>query len=87
MHIAKLKDIAHRLKLMGEQIANSMIITKVLMTHKLSTFCQPYGSQAIDIAIDILSAHEKVCANGRTYAGKSEGEAHNEGIQTHVAKG
>ncbi|XP_071646571.1 uncharacterized protein [Temnothorax longispinosus] len=31
-HIAELEDIAHRLKLMGEQIADSMIITKILMT-------------------------------------------------------
>lgn len=31
-HIAKLEDLAHRLKLMGEQIPDSMIITKILMT-------------------------------------------------------
>lgn len=31
-HIAKLEDIAHRLKLLGETIADSMIITKILMT-------------------------------------------------------
>lgn len=31
-HIAKLEDIAHRLKLMGETIADSIIITKILMT-------------------------------------------------------
>ena len=31
-HIAKLEDIAHRLKLMSEEISDSMIITKVLMT-------------------------------------------------------
>lgn len=33
-HIAKLEmpNIAHRLKLMGETIADSMIITKILMT-------------------------------------------------------
>lgn len=41
-HIAKLEDIAHRLKLMGETIVDSMIITKILMTLacRLSTFCQ-----------------------------------------------
>lgn len=31
-HIARLEDVAHRLKLMGETISDSMIITKVLMT-------------------------------------------------------
>lgn len=31
-YIAKLEDIAHRLKLMGETISDSMIITKILMT-------------------------------------------------------
>lgn len=31
-HIAKLEDIAHRLKLMGEEISDSMMITKILMT-------------------------------------------------------
>ncbi|KAL6419235.1 hypothetical protein ACFW04_011504 [Cataglyphis niger] len=31
-HIAKLEDIAHRLKLMGETIADFMVITKILMT-------------------------------------------------------
>lgn len=31
-YIAKLENIAHRLRLMGEQIPDSMIITKILMT-------------------------------------------------------
>lgn len=31
-HIAKLKDLAHRLQTLGEPIADSMIITKILMT-------------------------------------------------------
>lgn len=31
-HISKLEDLAHRLRNMGEQIPNSLIITKILMT-------------------------------------------------------
>lgn len=31
-HIAKLKDLAHRLHTLGEPIADSMIVTKILMT-------------------------------------------------------
>lgn len=32
MHISKLEDLAHILTNMGEQILNSMIMTKILMT-------------------------------------------------------
>jgi hypothetical protein len=31
-HISKLEDMAHRLRMMGENISDSMIITKILMT-------------------------------------------------------
>lgn len=31
-HIAKLKDLAHRFKALGEAIADSVVITKILMT-------------------------------------------------------
>ncbi|CAL1677481.1 unnamed protein product [Lasius platythorax] len=63
-HIAKLKDIAHRLKLMGEAIADSMIITKILMT-------LPAGYR------HFVSAWESASADGRTHTGKFEGKTHN----------
>lgn len=54
-HIAKLEDIAHRLKLMGEEISDSMMITKILMTlsesfkHFISAWeSAPAGERKLD---------------------------------------
>ena len=54
-HIAKLEDIAHRLKLMGEEISDSMMITKILMTlpeyfrHFVSAWeSAPAGERTLD---------------------------------------
>lgn len=35
-HIAKIKDLAHRLSMLGETVSNGMIMTKILMTFPLS---------------------------------------------------
>ena len=54
-HIAKLEDTAHRLKLMGEEISDSMMITKILMTlpenfrHFVSAWeSAPAGERTLD---------------------------------------
>lgn len=47
LYIAKLKDIAHKLEVMGEKVSDNMIITKILMTllHRgsLSSFRERMG--------------------------------------------
>lgn len=42
-YIAKLKDIAHKLEVMGEKVFDNMIITKILMTSQLSSFRKRMG--------------------------------------------
>lgn len=53
IHIAKIKDLAHRIELLGERISDNMIITKILMTLP-------------SIYVHFISAWESTSANERT---------------------
>ncbi|XP_046145768.1 uncharacterized protein LOC123989134 [Osmia bicornis bicornis] len=64
-HIAKLKDLAFRLQTLGEPIADSMIMTKILMTlpasygHFITAWqSTPAGERTLDNLIERLIAEE-----------------------------
>lgn len=49
-HIAKIQDLAHRLKALGESISSSSIMTKILMTlpPTFAHFCTAWESTSVD---------------------------------------
>lgn len=91
-HIAKLEDLAHRLKTLGEQIPDSMIITKILMTlpstynHFVSAWeSTQRDERTLTNLISRLTIEETRLNNQGKSEEKAEGEAF-PAVKAHVKK-
>lgn len=85
-HIAKLENLAHRLRLMGEQIPDSMIITKILMTLPSSYryFVSSWESApAAERTLTNLTSRLSIEESRNSAQEKSEAEALASKVQRH----